>query len=225
MKPASLILSMACIAINYSAFCQLKSTSTHPDDTTLQYEVNKKIPGIYRRPILKALSYFPELKEVPVQFILKKKNSTFTTVPTFLSIFQRKGRRTYKIIISKDAGDTLAPLLFQNLAYEAQVGVIGHELSHVADFNSRNFCQSMGMAAGHLSGKYVDKMEYNTDLICIQHGMGPYLLAYSRHIRTTMKVKNWRGSNLVHRGNGKGRYERYMNPDTIQKLMYAQRKN
>ena len=70
-----------------------------------------------------------------------------------------------------------------------------------------------------ISKKYLDKMEFNTDRICIQHGLGKYLLAYSKHVREVMHVHNWRGSDYVNKGNGNGKYERYMNPDTIEKTM------
>ena len=62
-------------------------------------------------------------------------------------------------------------------------------------------------------------MEFNTDRICIHHGLGNYLLAYSKHVRETMHVHNWRGGDYVNKGNGNGKYERYMNPDTIEKTM------
>ena len=189
------------------------------EDTLTRYGRYKKIPQQHKQPILKALSHFPELKEVRIIFRLRKQNTTFTTRPKFTSYLKKKGHRSYHINISNETRDTLIPLLFENLPQDAQVGVIGHELSHVVDFNSRNFCGSMQRVFGHLSNKYLDRMEFDTDRLCIEHGMGDYLLAYSRHIRKTMKVKNWRGSSFVQRGNGKGRFERYMNPGTIEKHM------
>jgi len=111
--------------------------------------------------------------------------------------------------------------MFQNLTFEQQVGVIGHELSHVVDFNSKNFFQTIGLGIGHLSKKYIDRMEFNTDRICIMHGLGSYLLANSRHVREVMHVNNWRGSDFVLKGNSGGKYERYMNPGTIEKYMAA----
>jgi hypothetical protein len=34
-----------------------------------------------------------------------------------------------------------------------------------------------------------------------------------------MHVHNWRGVDYVNKGNGNGKYERYMNPETIEKYM------
>jgi hypothetical protein len=188
-------------------------------DSLKKFGHKKEIPQLYEKPILTALSYFPELKEVHIVFRIKKANTAFTTKPNFAGVFKRKDHRTYIITISDEIIDTLKPLLLQNLTFEQQVGVIGHELSHVVDFNSKNFLQTIGVGIGHISKRYLDKMEFNTDRICIHHGLGNYLLAYSKHVRETMHVHNWRGSDYVNKGNGNGKYERYMNPDTIEKTM------
>ena len=188
-------------------------------DSLKEFGYKKEIPQQFEKPILTALSHFPELKNVHIVFRIKKAYSGLTTKPNFAGVFKRKDHRTYIVTISNETIDTLRPLLLQNLTFEQQVGVIGHELSHVVDFNSKNFPQTIGVGIGHISNQYLDKMEFNTDRICIQHGLGKYLLAYSKHVRETMHVHNWRGGDYVNKGNGNGKYERYMNPNTIEKTM------
>ena len=188
-------------------------------DSLKEFGNKKEIPQQFEKPILTALSHFPELKDVHIVFRIKKAYSGLNTKPNFAGIFKRKDHRTYIITISNETIDTLKPLLLQNLTFEQQVGVIGHELSHVVDFNSKNFPQTIGVGIGHISKKYLDKMEFNTDRICVHHGLGKYLLAYSKHVRETMHVHNWRGGDYVNKGNGNGKYERYMNPETIEKTM------
>lgn len=202
-----------------SPFSSRATIQQMPIDSLKEFGYKKEIPQQYERPILTALAYFPELKKVHIVFRIKKQYSALTTKPNFAGVFKRKNHRTYIITISNQTIDTLKPLLFENLTFEQQVGVIGHELSHVVDFNSNNFPQTIGVGIGHISKRYLDKMEFNTDRICIQHGLGKYLLAYSKHVRQTMNVQNWRGSDFVNKGNGNGKYERYMNPDTIEKTM------
>ena len=178
---------------------------------------NKEIPTEFERPILAALSHFPELKDTNIIFRIKKAYTPLTTKPEFSSVFKPKDHRTYIITISNETADTLTRLLFKNLTFEEQVGIMGHELSHVVDFDSKNFPQEVGNGIAHISKKYVDKMEFNTDRICIMHGLGKYLEAYSMHVRQTMHVHNWRGVDFVNEKNET--HERYMNPDTIEKYM------
>lgn len=190
---------------------------TNGADSLEVYAYKKEIPPPYREPILKALSFFPELKEVHIIFRIRKQYAGLTTKPDFPSVFKRKNHRTYIITISNNTIDTLWPLLFENLTYEQRVGVIGHELSHVADFNSHNFFQTVATGIGHISARFLDKMEFNTDRICIQHGLGEYLLAYSTHVREVMHVQTWRGVDFVYKNDQ--RHERYMNPSTIRRYM------
>jgi hypothetical protein len=202
-------------------FVAKAATSETIIDSVPEFGNKKEIPKQFEKPILTALSHFPELKNVNIVFKIKKARTGLATKPDFAGVFQRKDHRTYIITISNETIDTLKPLLLQNLTFEQQVGVIGHELSHVVDFNSKNFPQTIGVGISHVSKRYLDKMEYNTDRICIQHGLGKYLLAYSKHVREVMHVHNWRGSDYVNKGNGNGKYERYMNPETIEKTMQA----
>ena len=210
------IFSLLIIILPFISEAANKETAI---DSLKEFGNNKVIPPQYEKPILTALSYFPELKKVHIVFQIKKAYTPVSTKPNFAGVFKRKDHRTYIITISNQTIDTLKPLLLQNLTFEQQVGVIGHELSHVVDFNSKNFPQTLGVGIGHISNRYLDKMEFNTDRICIQHGLGKYLLVYSKHVRETMHVHNWRGGDYVNKGNGNGKYERYMNPDTIEKTM------
>ena len=192
----------------------------------LQKFANKKeLPSGFEWQALMALSFYPELRNTHIKFRIKHTYPTAKTRPSDISVFLPKKSRTYIITISDQSIDTLQPILMANLPYDAQVGLMGHELGHVADFSKKNFLQNTGNLFGHLSPSYLDKMEYNTDLIAIQHGLGKYLKAWSQYIRTTFQTKYWRGSDYVKVRND--HIERYMNPDTIEKYMqqYEGKKN
>jgi hypothetical protein len=193
----------------------LVASAGNTESSLRLYPTNKEIPAAFEKPILKALSYFPELHDVHIIFRVEKAYTPLSTEPAFTSMFKRKNHRTYIITISNKTADTLTHLLYQNLDFEEQVGIMGHELSHVVDFNNKNFLQSAGNAIGHLSKTFLDKMEYHTDMICIQHGLGKYLEAYSLHVRESMHVHYWRGVDHVDEPNAS--HERYMNPETIEK--------
>jgi hypothetical protein len=192
---------------------ELKDSTAH----LAEYPKNKKLPAGYEKETLAGLSYFPELENVPVKFKVRKSFCTLKTRPTFWSMFMPKGHRSYVIIISNKTIQKLNPVLFQNLPENARIGIIGHELSHVADFSKKTVWQSFKTGVGHLSKNYIDSLEYRTDKICIEHGLGKELETWSSYIRDTMHTTYWRGADFVNKGDT--HYERYMNPSTIEKYM------
>lgn len=180
-----------------------------------EYGSNKTIPSEYKKQILIALSFFPELKNTSIGFrVLKTCKAPLTTIPSFTSILKSPGKRQYIITIRNLQSKNLEPILFENLPYNAQVGVIGHELSHVVDFDRQSTWKLLNGGIRHISSKYIDHFEYNTDSICIAHGLGYQLLEWSKYVRLSLHRDNWIGAGNVEEENGSNR-ERYMNPSTI----------
>ena len=107
------------------------------------------------------------------------------------------------------------PILLKNMDFNAQVGVIGHELSHISDFISKNSFGLMRVGVGNLSQKFLDRFEYRTDSICIAHGLGYQLLSWSIFVRKALHYQNWDGADNIDKGPMVR--ERYMNPLTIKK--------
>jgi hypothetical protein len=178
------------------------------------YGQNKLLPKGFEKHALIALSYFPELKNTRIEFVVNDDVVPLTTMPTIWSVFRKPDNRLYKIIISQKSNEMLTPILLKNLSYDAQVGVLSHELSHVSDFQTWNFFHFIRHVCGHLSSRYVDRFEYNTDLICITHGLGYQLKAWSIDTRKKLDIKAFFSNSDIKEGR-----ERYMNPDTIDRYI------
>ena len=182
-----------------------------------QFGTNKIIPTEYKKQILIALSFFPELKNVSIEFRVKQTcKAPLTTIPSFSSVLKSPAKRKYIITIRNLQSKNLEPILFENLPYNAQIGVIGHELSHVTDFNRQSSLQLICNGMKHVSYRYVDHFEYNTDSICVAHGLGYQLLTWSEYVRLSLHRDNWIGAGSVEEEKRSNR-ERYMNPLTILK--------
>ena len=180
-----------------------------------EYGFNKTIPAEYKKQILIALSFFPELKNICIEFrVLKTCKAPLTTIPSFTSILKSPVERKYIITIRNLQSKSLEPILFEDLPYNAQIGVIGHELSHVVDFNSQSSLRLIADGVKHVSSKFVDGFEYRTDSICVAHGLGYQLLEWSKYVRMSLHRDNWIGAGNVEEEQ-KSKRERYMNPSTI----------
>jgi len=174
----------------------------------------KTYPPRYEEQILIALSYYPELKNVPIHFRIKEKHTPLSTRSSWSGLLKEPQKRDYVITISSNTEQMLRPILFQNLSFNAQIGVIGHELGHVIEFESMATLNIMEHAAQNVSSKYIDHFEFKTDSICIAHGLGYQLLAWSTYVRHAMHRDNWDGADNVHKPMMR---ERYMNPLSIEK--------
>ncbi len=168
-----------------------------------------------------ALSYYPELKRLKIHFVFTKSGPPLQARPTVWSTLTRSAKaRTYQIRIATKAGPMLEPILLKNLPYQAQVGVLGHELAHIADFSKRSFWGMLEVLFGNLSPRYLDRMEYCTDNRAIEQGMGLQLLAWSNHVHQAFKLyfekQGKQSSSFLRRLLER---ERYMRPETIERRM------
>ena len=183
-------------------------------------ESNKTIPEGIKTQAIIALSYFPELKKVKIIFRVREKKIPLTTRPDLISLFKNRGKRVYIITISSKSNEKLSPILFFKLPYNAQIGVLGHELAHVSDFNTKSTLQLISLFFKMISSDFVDQFEFNTDLICINHGLGYQLLDWSKYVRKVLDIDNWGGASnkdsLERTGSKK---QRYMNPVTIEEYI------
>jgi hypothetical protein len=169
---------------------------------------NKVIPKEFSDVIKIALLYFPELEKTKIVFQVKKQIAPLSARPTLWSVFVKSSKRKYIINISNETIEKLQGILLSNLSFNAQIGVIGHELSHIVEYDSKRGIFFIGLALRHLSKKSMDCFEYNTDKRCIDHKLGYQLLSWSEEVRMKLKQEKWGGAN-------KPKRERYMNPETI----------
>ncbi|MGM5469718.1 hypothetical protein ACS386_05530 [Flavobacteriaceae bacterium LMO-SS05] len=207
LKAQEIVKSFYQDSLTTEKFANLKS----------EFGNHKTLVAAYEKQMLVALSYFPELKEVKIIFRLRDRKTPLATRPTFFSMFRSAKKRTYVITISKKSTDYLNSIIFKNLNYNAQIGVLGHELSHISDYLNKGFGKMLSVAEKELlSPKKVDRMEFITDLSCINHGLGYQLLEWSIEVRKNLKRANWLGAvNL----SADEKSERYMNPSTITKII------
>lgn len=192
------------------------SSFTKEDSLLLvkMYGRNKEILPQFALPTLIALSYFPELEDTHIRFVFKDAYSPLRTKPNTWGIWRKGPNRSYTVTISDSSQFKLEFILLPFMGFNARIGVIGHELSHVADFSAMNIFQLAGSGIGHISTHYIDRFEYRTDSICIAHGLGYQLMEWSKFVREKLHTKNWEGSDNINEP--VMTRERYMNPSTIQ---------
>jgi len=172
---------------------------------------NKVIPSQFDTIVKLALLYFPELDKTKIIIREKKQASPLTARPNIFAFFRNADKRKYIITISNKSSSRFSPILLSNLSFNSQIGVVGHELSHISEYNKKHGLYFIKLLFMQLNKNKIDQLEYDTDLRCIERGLGYQLLSWSTEVRLKLSLTKWKGIKLL---NNKGR-ERYMNPESI----------
>ena len=160
-------------------------SSNKPLAEKVVYNDNKVIPVKILEEAKVALSFFPELEDVRIEFKYKKNidDSFMQAQPDFSDVFRRKSKRSYNIFISDRfliKGDKVS---LEDVPSDVLIGWFAHELGHVMDYRNRS---AMGMVIFGLnyitSDKYLVEAERMADVYAVNNGTSKYILATKNFI-------------------------------------------
>lgn len=137
------------------------------DNLQTLYGNNKIFVEEYLNATLIALSYFPELKNTSIEFRYANERTTMAARPKILSVF---GRKKYLVLINNRPG--FEGILLSAVPFNAQVGIIAHELEHIADYETRNLIGIMGIGLRYIDPVRRVLFEREIDRATIQRGLG-----------------------------------------------------
>ena len=168
-----------------------------------EFGKKKNLPKGFELQTLVALSHYPQLKNVDIDFVLTDSKGSLYSQPKLLTVLWPWKKREYVVLIDTiKLVDYVRPTLLENLPYNAQIGVIGHELAHTVSYLDKKATRLFWTAFRYqLFEEYLVKFENATDIRTIDHGLGYQLLAWSE-FQHHIKIQE-----------GKGR--RYLSPDQI----------
>ena len=156
------------------------------DSLKLQLALNKTVISEYELVTYLALSYFPELSETRIKFKSTRIKTTLNARPTVASlIFRSKTKRKYVIRINNQVKDSV--IFFNDVPFNAKIGLIGHEFSHLRNYSQRSFRKVLMRLFSYSNKKSKAKFEKEIDLATVQIGLGwqlhdwaKYVLEYSK---------------------------------------------
>lgn len=185
-----------------------KNNSSKPldgiDSTTMH-----AVPEEFREQAYIALSYYPELKGKKIKFKYKNQKTTMACMPRLDFLFRKRENRTYVISIDKKLKNNEG-ILLGDVPFDAQVGVIGHEIGHVVDYEGKSILGIISTGFRYLFSSYRRKLENHIDEITIGRGLGNQLAEYADYV--------------FHRSQASPKYlnykrKFYYQPEEIQSLM------
>lgn len=151
------------------------------DSNLDKFGINKDIPDEIREVALLALSHYPELVDVEIDFQFQNKirGSVMQAQPKVGSLlFDNKANRSYRIKISRylELLDEMIPI--EELPHDVLLGWIGHELGHIKDYVDRSMANMMAFGLRYfLSNKFVTQAEIAADSHSVSNGLGKAIIA------------------------------------------------
>jgi hypothetical protein len=152
---------------------------------SLNIAENKQIPAVIEKNVLKALSFYPELKNTKINFVFKTniKTSVMQAQPVFTSLLKSRRSRCYRINISQQFKLIHSQLPIEQIPDDVMIGWIGHELGHILDYEGKS---NLGMMAFgyryYFHSSFVKQAEMVADSLAVERGMGNYIVATKRFI-------------------------------------------
>lgn len=148
-------------------------------------DAQQHFPQSLKTPILEALSQFPELEKVSIDFLFKDKikNAKMQAQPKMSFIFKNRKKRDYKIKISRmvQVGDQLQPI--ETLPQEILVGWFAHELGHIVDYTKRSAMNMTGFGLRYVtSRRFLKKAERRADVFAVKHGFADHIIKTKEYI-------------------------------------------
>ncbi|MDY6121921.1 MAG: hypothetical protein SPI72_02420 [Porphyromonas sp.] len=151
-------------------------SSTSIDSLKQLYGSNKEFINDFLEPALIALSYFPDLADETIVFRYSSEATTMAARPVVSSLL---GKRRYEVLINNSP--TFDGILLRDVPFNAQIGVIGHELAHIAEYRRLNISGMIGTLLRYVGSRSKVLFEKETDLATIERGLGWQLYDWAQY--------------------------------------------
>lgn len=137
------------------------------------------IPDSIYTEVKTALTYFPQLESINIEFKFKEniKKSTMQARPSFGSFFRSKKNRKFVILISETFKISDKKFRTRDIPSNILIGWIGHELGHIIDYQHRSKFNLIWFGIKYLlSENHIVDAERAADAYAVYHGMEDYIL-------------------------------------------------
>lgn len=149
------------------------------------FQENKIIPVSILEEAKTALSFYPELRDVKIEFRFKEdiKKSFMQAQPEFSNLFKGKNDRSYYIFISSRFLIEEEEFTMADVPSEVLTGWLGHELGHIMDYREKSAFGLIIFGMRYVtSANYIKKAERAADTYAVNAGMGDYIIATKNFI-------------------------------------------
>lgn len=153
---------------------------------------NKGLPEGFEIAAAIAYSAYPELKEVEIQMDLVDGGAPMESRPEILTLFGLRKYRRYHVLLNNERPSRFEPILLRSLPFDAQVGILAHELGHIAYYEQLNILQFGKWGIKYLrDSDFRAAHERSTDLMPVYHGLASQIYQYAYFVRKDPTCKSF----------------------------------
>jgi hypothetical protein len=145
---------------------------------------NKGLPPGFETAAAIAFSAYPELRDVEIKMLLANGGAPMESRPEISTLFGPRKNRRYVVLLSNERPSYYEPILLRSLPFDAQVGILAHELGHIVYYHQLNTLQIGKWGLNYLlDDEFRATHERTTDLTPIYHGLGSQIYQYAYFVR------------------------------------------
>lgn len=145
---------------------------------------NKGVPVGYELAALLAYSAYPQLRDVAIDMKLIPSGAPMEANFDIKTLFGAKKNRKYIIYLNNAKNTDFDEILLHSLPFDAQVGILAHELGHVAYYHELSTLELAKWGLLYLiSDEFRATNERTTDLMPVYHGLGSQIFQYAWYVR------------------------------------------
>jgi hypothetical protein len=145
---------------------------------------DKQLPPQFEKAALIAYSVYPELKDAKIKMVLTSSGAPMESNFELLTLLQPRSERVYEIRLNNAKESMFDGILMRDLPFDAQVGILAHELAHVVYYENLSSLQIANLCLKYLlSMDFRARHERSTDMMPIYYGLGTQLYQYAWFVR------------------------------------------
>lgn len=155
------------------------------EEKKIVYQNNKIIPESILNEAKIALSYYPELEDIKIEFRFKEdiKKSFMQAQPRISNLFKGRNNRSYYIFLSSRFLIEEEEFTMADVPSDVLIGWLGHELGHIMDYREKSAIGLVIFGARYItSTNYIKEAERAADTYAVNSGMSDYILATKNFI-------------------------------------------
>ena len=146
--------------------------------------IDKGLPVGFEEAAAIAFSAYPLLKEVAIDMVLTDYGPPMRADIDIWSLLGSRKHRKYVITLNDVPNSFFEPILLRSLPFDAQVGILAHELGHVVYYHQLNALQLAKWGLSYLrDDDFRGTHERTTDLMPVYHGLGSQIYQYAHYVR------------------------------------------